>query len=118
MPKSIIVSIIWTGRWIRSRSVREINESREALIAQALSTEEGRISLSQAMVEPIRRQLNYEAIGRRLLMVDELPQVAYANYQAQFSVLTDDSCNSPIVAAVISPSKKRKQGTGPRFFVL
>lgn len=58
---------------------------REAAIAQALDTPEGRIALTQAMVEPIRQALSYQAIGRRLLMVDELPQGALARYEADVS---------------------------------
>jgi hypothetical protein len=54
---------------------------REALIAQALNTEEGRTALAQAMVEPIRRALEYQAVGRKLLMVDELPQGALPRYE-------------------------------------
>jgi len=54
---------------------------REALIAQALETDEGRVALAQAMVEPIRRALEYQAVGRKLLMVDELPQGALARYE-------------------------------------
>ena len=33
------------------------NEQKEAIIAQALNTDEGRTALAQAMVEPIRRSL-------------------------------------------------------------
>lgn len=54
---------------------------RELLIAQALETPEGRVALAQAMVEPIKRALEYQAIGRKLLMVDELPQGALARYE-------------------------------------
>lgn len=57
------------------------NAENEALIAQALETDEGRVALAQAMVEPIRRALEYQAIGRKLLMVDELPQGALARYE-------------------------------------
>ena len=35
------------------------NEQKEAVIAQALNTDEGRTALAQAMVEPIRRSLEY-----------------------------------------------------------
>lgn len=45
---------------------------REYVIATALESEEGRVALAQAMVEPIKRSLEYQAIGRKLLMVDEL----------------------------------------------
>lgn len=54
---------------------------REAIIAEALETEEGRVALAQAMVEPVKRALEYQAIGRKLLMVDELPQGALARYE-------------------------------------
>lgn len=57
------------------------DSQKEEVIAQALSTEEGRIALAQAMVEPIRRSLEYQAVGRKLLMVDELPQGALARYE-------------------------------------
>ena len=54
---------------------------KEILIAQALETPEGRVALAQAMVEPVRRALEYQAVGRKLLMVDQLPQGAYARYE-------------------------------------
>jgi hypothetical protein len=60
---------------------KAVNAERESLIAQALDTPEGRVALAQAMVEPIRRALEYQAVGRKLLMVDELPQGAYARYE-------------------------------------
>jgi hypothetical protein len=60
---------------------RSVSAEREALIAQALDTPQGRVALAQAMVEPIRRALEYQAVGRKLLMVDELPQGAYARYE-------------------------------------
>ena len=56
-------------------------EEKEYVIAQALETDEGRAALAQAMVEPIRRSLEYQAVGRKLLMVDELPQGALARYE-------------------------------------
>jgi hypothetical protein len=56
-------------------------EEQEELIAQSLETNEGRSALAQAMVEPIRRSLEYQAVGRKLLLVDELPQGALARYE-------------------------------------
>lgn len=57
------------------------DSEKEAIIATALETDEGRIALAQSMVEPIRRSLEYQAVGRKLLMVDELPQGALARYE-------------------------------------
>ncbi len=45
---------------------RNTNEQREAIIAMALETAEGRTALAQAMVEPIKTSLMYQAIGRKL----------------------------------------------------
>lgn len=64
-----------------SMDKRSVNQEREMLIAQSLESPEGRVALAQAMVEPIRRALEYQAVGRKLLMVDELPQGAYARYE-------------------------------------
>jgi hypothetical protein len=57
------------------------DEKKQHVVAQALQSEEGRVALAQAMVEPIRRALEYQAVGRKCLMVDELPQGALARYE-------------------------------------
>ena len=41
------------------------------------------------MVEAIRCAIDYQAVGRKLLFVEELPQGAYARYEKDF--------NSPIL---------------------
>jgi len=53
---------------------------KESIIAAAMDTSEGRMALAQAIAEPIKRSLEYQAIGRKLLMVDELPQGAFERY--------------------------------------
>jgi len=63
------------------------DEAKEAVIAQALETDEGRTALAQAMVEPIRRSLEYQAVGRKLIMVDELPQGALARYERDVAAI-------------------------------
>lgn len=63
------------------------DQEKEMVIAQALETDEGRTALAQAMVEPIRRSLEYQAIGRKLLMVDELPQGALARYERDVAAI-------------------------------
>jgi hypothetical protein len=70
-----------------SMDKRAVNQERELLIAQSLESPEGRVALAQAMVEPIRRALEYQAVGRKLLMVDELPQGAYARYEKDVRAL-------------------------------
>jgi len=63
------------------------DNEKEMIIAQALETDEGRTALAQAMVEPIRRSLEYQAVGRKLLMVDELPQGALARYERDVAAI-------------------------------
>ena len=53
---------------------------KELVIANALSSEEGRQALAMSMREPIRRSLEYQALGRKLFLVDELPQGALPRY--------------------------------------
>jgi len=47
-------------------------EQRDDLIKRALLTQEGKIALGQAMANPIRRNLDYKGVGRRVLVVDPL----------------------------------------------
>jgi hypothetical protein len=68
------------------RNTRSKNEHKEAVIAMALETPEGRTALAQAMVEPIKISLNYQGIGRKLVMVDELPNGAYPRYERDVTV--------------------------------
>jgi len=68
------------------RDVRGVNEQREQIIAVALESAEGRTALAQAMVEPIKTSLMYQGIGRKLLMVDELPQGALPRYERDIAV--------------------------------
>jgi hypothetical protein len=68
------------------RETRGVNEQREQIIAVALESAEGRTALAQAMVEPIKTSLMYQGIGRKLLMVDELPQGALPRYERDISV--------------------------------
>lgn len=56
------------------------NAEKEYLISKALETEEGRTALAQAMANPIRTSLDYQGIGRKLLVVDPLPQGALPVY--------------------------------------
>lgn len=56
------------------------SEQKEFLIAQALESPEGKNALAQAMSNPIRMSLDYQGVGRKLLMVDPLPQGALPVY--------------------------------------
>ena len=62
------------------------DEKRDELIARAIMTQEGKLALAQAMANPIRRNLDYQGIARRLLVVDPLPQGVDPKYERDIDV--------------------------------
>lgn len=70
------------SKFSRFPGVPYTQEEKNAIISMALSSEEGRVSLAQSMVEPIRRSIDYQAVGRKLLLVDDLPQGATVRYES------------------------------------
>lgn len=62
------------------------DSQRDELIKQALQTQEGKIALGQAMANPIRRNLDYQGVGRKALVVDPLPQGALPVYDRDIDV--------------------------------
>jgi len=62
------------------------DDQRDEMIKQALLTEEGKIALGQAMATPIRRNLDYQGVGRKALVVDPLPQGSLAVYDRDIDV--------------------------------
>lgn len=71
---------------------------RDELISRAIATQEGKMSLAQAMANPIRKNLDYHGLARRALVVDPLPQGAQPTYDRDIDV----------AAVVVSA-----HGTGP-----
>jgi hypothetical protein len=59
---------------------------KEALLFKALSSERGKLALAQAMANPIRKNLDYQGVGRKALRVDPLPQGALAVYDKDIDV--------------------------------
>jgi hypothetical protein len=62
------------------------DQNRDDLMARAISSQEGKIALAQAMANPIRRNLDYHGIARRALVVDPLSQGAYPTYERDIDV--------------------------------
>lgn len=62
------------------------NDKRDELISRAIMTQEGKIALAQSMANPIRRNLDYQGIARRLLVVDPLAQGVDAKYERDIEV--------------------------------
>jgi hypothetical protein len=61
-------------------------EQKEFLIEEALKTEAGRLALASSMANPIRLTLDYQGIGRKLLVVDPLPQGALPVYDKDVKI--------------------------------
>lgn len=51
-------------------------EQQNEMIKRALASTEGKVALGQAMANPIRRNLDYQGVGRRVLAVDPLTVAA------------------------------------------
>jgi len=62
------------------------NTQRDDIISKAIQTTEGKLSLAQAMDNPIRRNLDYQGIARRTLAIDPLPQGALPVYDRDIDV--------------------------------
>lgn len=109
------------------------NEQKEYLISKALETEEGRVALAQAMANPIRISLDYQGVGRKLLVVDPLPQGALPVYdkdvdarafviskrgQAPDQVIEGDRIQVPTFEVVSYPQVRFSQVKERRFNVI
>ena len=68
----------------RTASVND--DAREALLVKAMQSERGKVALAQAMANPIRRNLDYQGVGRKALRVDPLPQGALPVYDKDIDV--------------------------------
>ncbi len=55
-------------------------------IAISLDTVQGRITLATSMNATISAALGYQSIGRKLLMVDDIPQGALSRYERDVQV--------------------------------
>lgn len=64
---------------------RREDKEKEQILAAALDDPEGRAELARAMIAPISNRLNYQAIGKMLLQVDELPPGALARFTPRMS---------------------------------
>ena len=51
-----------------------------------MQSERGKVALAQAMANPIRRNLDYQGVGRKALRVDPLPQGALPVYDKDIDV--------------------------------
>lgn len=115
------------------RNVNGVMDQREEIIAAAMDTPEGRIALAQAMVEPVKTSLMYQAIGRKLLMVDELPQGALPRYERDVaaksyvipkrgavptSVIEAEELLVPTLEIACNPTIKLNEIRARRFYIV
>lgn len=64
---------------INSRGKVEKND-KQGIIAKLLSSQAGRQRLARSMVQPLRTRLDYQSIGRKAFMVEQLPSGALPTY--------------------------------------
>lgn len=65
----------------------QINDTKtDELVSRAVLTQDGKVALAQSMANPIRRNLDYQGIARRLLVVDPLPQGVNPTYDRDIDV--------------------------------
>lgn len=74
------------------------DDRTDELVSRAILTQDGKVALAQTMANPIRRNLDYQGIARRLLVIDPLGQGVNPSYERDIDV-----------AAVVVSSN----GTGP-----
>lgn len=94
---------------------RYTEAQKEELLRMALTSERGKIALGQAMANPIRRNLDYQGIGRKALRIDPLPQGALPIYEVDIEV------EAVVVSAQGAVPESRIQGdrvTVPEFEVV
>jgi len=71
--------------WLRDhpevQTPREIPpEVRQSIISEYIGSTEGRSRLAQSMVAPLRARMDYQSIGRRTFLVEQLPEGALPIY--------------------------------------
>ncbi len=62
------------------------NDARDELITKALFSPEAKLCLAQSMANPIRKNLDYQGLGRRALVVEPIAQGALATYDRDIDV--------------------------------
>ena len=55
-------------------------EARQRIVEEYIRSSEGRARLGQAMIAPLRRNIDYQAVGRRTFLVEQLPEGALPVY--------------------------------------
>ncbi len=91
------------------------NQEREEMLKRALLTQEGKVALGQAMANPIRRNLDYQGVGRKAIIVDPLPQGALPVYDKDIDV------SATVISANGATPESRIQGdrvTVPEFEIV
>lgn len=96
--------------WLRDhpevQTPREVPpEVRQSIISEYIGSTEGRSRLAQSMVAPLRARMDYQSIGRRTFLVEQLPEGALPVYDRDPEVgamvtahIGHDANGSPVVS--------------------
>ena len=69
----------------KSRNVKKFKKSPERYVRKEIWLEYQTKRLANAICEPIRKSLEYNSIGKKILMIDELPEITHARYEQAIS---------------------------------
>jgi len=77
---------------------------KEKLISDMLCTPDGKRALAEAMVQPIRREVQYQSLGSKLLMVEPPPAPVGLTFYMDEDITTNrliDECRRNIKNAIL-----------------
>jgi hypothetical protein len=62
----------------KESKAKRLRDKKARIIAEYLKTSEGRSRLASMMIQPLRARRDYESIGRKCFIVEQLPDEALA----------------------------------------
>jgi hypothetical protein len=93
MASGMVADCIKAFENSRNKPKVSSDPSRNIDVNELINSDEGRVELAIAMVEPIRRFFDFDVFSRNIVMVDELPQNCTSHYSRVGKVLVYKSNN-------------------------
>jgi hypothetical protein len=59
---------------------------REQIISEYIKSSAGRTKLAMSMIQPLRARLDYQAIGRKVFLIEQMPTGAVPVYDRELAV--------------------------------
>lgn len=87
---------------------------KDRLIQKAVSSSKGRSSLASAMINPIRRSIDYQGVARRALVVEQMP-VGGLSYYPPVEKIVGERVTIPEFEIYSSPTIRISEVKSRRF---